>query len=329
MQLRRHGLLATLFALLALVFFVIPALALAATPLPVVATFSVLGDMVRTIGGERVQVTTLVGPNGDPHVFRPTPRHAQAVAGADLVFANGLGFEGWMERLTDASGFAGQVVQVSDGITPLIAEDDHGHHNHGHDHGHHKDGHSKHGHADHEVPDPHAWHDLANGKIYARNTAAALIAADPAGQAFYEQRRDALIAEIETVERELQGLLATLPPGPHRVVTSHDAFGYFARAYGIEFLAPHGLSTEAEASARDLADLIRQIREHEVAAVFLENTADPRLIEQIQRETGVRVGGTLYSGALSGPEGPAATYLLMMRHNIRTLMAALAADKRG
>jgi len=288
----------------------------ASEPLSVVATFSILGDMVRTVGGERVTVTTLVGPNGDSHVFRPTPRHAQAMAGAKLVFANGLGFEGWMERLAQASGFAGKTVHVSDGIEPLDAEGDH---DHDHDHGP-----KKPDSGDHSVPDPHAWHDLANGKIYAHNIAAALIAADPAGQAVYSQRRDAYIAEIEAVERELAVSLSQLPAGRHRVVTSHDAFSYFAHAYGIEFLAPHGVSTESEASARDLAALIRQIRGEEVAAVFLENIADPRLIEQIQRETGARIGGTLYSGGLSDRQGPAATYLAMMRHNIRTLMAALS-----
>ncbi len=283
----------------------------ASEPLPVVATFSILGDMARTIGGARVSVTTLVGPNGDPHVFRPTPRHAQAMAGAKLVLANGLGFEGWMERLVGASGFAGNMVYVSDGIVPLEAEDDHGH-AHSHDR-----------HDDHEAPDPHAWHDLANGKTYARNIAAALSAADPAGSAFYAQRLDAYTAEIETIEADLRAQLAKLPAGPHRVVTSHDAFGYFAHAYGIVFLAPQGVSTESQPSASDLAALIRQIRGEAVQAVFLENIANPRLIEQIQRETGVRLGGTLYSGGLSQVDGPAPTYLAMMRHNIRALMSAL------
>lgn len=298
----------TVFLALALLS---PGRVVAAESMPVVATFSILGDMVQTIGGARVQVTTLVGPNGDPHVFRPTPRHAQAMAGATLVFANGLGFEGWMERLAEASGFHGRMILVSQGIETLEAK---GHHDHEHQHK---------ASNDHGAPDPHAWHDLGNGKIYARNIAAALIAADPPGKGFYEQRRDAFVLEIAALEQELAASLATLPPGPHRVVTSHDAFGYFDHAYGIEFLAPQGVSTEAEASAKDLAGLIRQIRGQKVAAVFLENIADPRLIEQIQRETGARIGGTLYSGSLSEPDGPAATYLAMMRHNISALLAAL------
>jgi zinc/manganese transport system substrate-binding protein len=296
----------------------------AAAPMPVAATFSILGDMVEQIGGERVQVATLVGPDGDPHVFRPTPQHAQAMAGARLVFANGLGFEGWMERLVAASGFKGRLVTVSDGVKPLITSGLRWHERvqaaargGGHEHGHESEGQQG-------APDPHAWHDLANARIYAGNIAAALIEADPEGRAFYEARRDRYLAEIVALEADLRGRLAALPPGEHLVVTGHDAFRYFARAYGINFMAPVGVSTEADASARDIALLIRQIKANQAAAVFMENISDPRLIAQIQRETGAAMGGTLYSGALSGPDGPAPTYLAMMRHNIETLMAALA-----
>jgi len=317
----------------------------AAEPLPVVATFSILADMVRTIGGDRVGLTTLVGPDGDAHVFHPTPQHAEAVGKARLVFANGLGFEGWMDRLMEAAGFRGRVVTVTDGINVLeVGElEEHGH-EHGRDeHPHEKDHGSSHGeepHADahghtgdyepengndhdHGDVDPHAWQDLGNAKIFVTNIAAALSDADPAGRRVYERNRDAYIAEIGTVERELRNALASLPGGPHRVVVPHHAFGYFERAYGLEFVAPQGLSTESEASAKDVARLIREIRSENVDAVFLENIADPRLIQQIERETDARIGGTLYSGALSDPNGPAATYLAMMRHNIRALAAAL------
>ncbi len=306
----RRYLMAGLLVLTGLVIGAAPACA--NEPLPVVATFSILGDMVQTVGGERVAVTTLVGPDGDPHVFRPTPRHAQMMAGAELVFANGLGFEGWMERLTDAAGFQGRMVVVSDGVHALAADKSHEHGKKNHDHK--------------AAPDPHAWQDLANAQIYVANIARALIAADPEGQTAYAARRDRYIAELAALDRELKERLARLPPGPRQVVSAHDAFGYFARAYGVVFLAPEGVSTEAEPSARDIALLVRQIRAEDVAAVFLENTSDPRLIEQIRRETDARIGGTLYSGALSGPEGPAATYLVMMRHNIETLLAALHAE---
>lgn len=293
----------------------------AAAPMPVAATFSILGDMVEQIGGERVQVATLVGADGDPHVFRPTPQHAQAMAGAKLVFANGLGFEGWMERLVAASGFKGRLVTVSDGVKPLTARGLRWHERvqatareGGHERERGGEG----------ATDPHAWHDLENARIYAGNIAAALIEADPDGRDFYEKRRDRYLAEIAALEADLRKRLAALPPGGHLVVTGHDAFGYFARAYGINFMAPVGVSTEADASARDIALLIRQIKANQAAAVFMENISDPRLIAQIQRETGAAMGGTLYSGALSGPDGPAPTYLAMMRHNIETLMTALA-----
>lgn len=285
-------------------------------PIPVVATFSILGDMVKQVGGERVHVELLVGPDGDAHVFQPTPRHAQTVAKAELLFANGLGFEGWMDRLIEASGFTGTLVSLADGVKTISAEGGH-HHGHGHDHGHHKD------HDDGPVPDPHAWHTLENAKIYAANAAAALTAADPEGAAYYQGELKRYLAEIGELENDLFEQLLALPPGAHRVVTSHDAFGYFADAYGIEFLAPLGTSTESEASAKDVAQLIRQIKTDKIAAIFLETTTDPRLIQQIQQETGVQIGGTLYTGALSGPNGPASTYLAMMRHNIATLMAVL------
>jgi zinc/manganese transport system substrate-binding protein len=272
----------------------------AVTTVPVTATFSILGDMVQAIGGKRVTVTTLVGSDGDPHVYEPRPEDARAVTQAAALFLNGMGFEGWLDRLVDSSDFRGGLVIVSQGVEPLVIGNGRG------------------------VKDPHAWHDLANAKIYATNIAAGLITSDPDGRSYYEKAHDAYIKEINAVEREVKKRLGSLPPSHRRAVISHDSFGYFGRAYGIEFLAPQGLSTEAEPSANDLATLIRQIREENVRALFLENASDPRLIEQIQRETGVRIGGTLYSDALSGPDGPAPTYLAMMRHNIRTLATALA-----
>jgi zinc/manganese transport system substrate-binding protein len=325
--------------------------------LPVVATFSILGDLVHVVGQDRVAITTLVGPDGDAHVFHPTPQHADAVGKSRLVFANGLGFEGWMDRLMEAVDFKGTTVTVSDGIKALKAgeDDDHGHEEHdlhkeGHDdhkdhsHGskdHHeaKDHHEseddhgdKHDHAgdyhahDHGEFDPHAWQDIANIKIYVTNIAEALSKADPNSQAMYERNRDAYIVRLDALEKELRQQLAATPGAPHRVAAPHDAFGYFERAYGVEFVALQGLSTESEVSAKDVASLIRDIRAGGVDAIFVENIADTRLIEQVQRETDITIGGTLFSGALSGPDGPAATYLDMMRHNIDTLLAALKKD---
>jgi zinc/manganese transport system substrate-binding protein len=282
-------------------------------PVPVVASFSILADMVRQVGGERVAVTTLVGPNGDAHVYQPTPADAKALARARLLVLNGLGFEGWMARLQRSSGFKGAVAIASTGAaTQARAEDDHGH------------AHSGAGGRARPAADPHAWQNLANAKVYAANIRDALAAADPEGRAAYAANAARFAAAVDVLDAEVRAALAGIPAERRKVITTHDAFGYFGRAYGVTFLAPESVSTEAEASARDVAAIIRQIRADKVPAVFIENVTDPRLLEQIGRETGVRIGGTLFSDALSGPEGPAATYLDMVRHNVRTLVAALA-----
>ncbi len=279
-----------------------PALAGAETPRRVVASFSILGDLVREIGGDRVSLTTLVGPGGDAHVYEPTPADARGVGEAAVLIVNGLGFEGWIERLVEASGFAGRKVIAAARVEPRQAEAGHG------------------------DLDPHAWQDPSNVALYVAQIRDGLIAADPAGASDYRARAERYLAELRALDTELRETLGKIPPPRRKVVTSHDAFGYFAAAYGIQFLAPMGVSTEAEASAADVAALIRQIRAQAIPAVFVENISDPRLLEQIQRETGARLGGTLYSDALSPADGPAGTYLAMMRHNAATLAAALTPD---
>jgi zinc/manganese transport system substrate-binding protein len=285
----------------------------AGEPLQVVASFSILGDLVARVGGDRVAVTTLVGPDGDAHVYQPTPADARALAAADLVVVNGLGFEGWIDRLVAASGYRGPIVVASRGIEPLPSGDGHGH---GHGHGHR-------GQAAHQ-PDPHAWQDVRNVIAYVATIAAALEAADPAGADAYRAAAATFTEELAALDAEIRGSLAAIPRERRRLITSHDAFTYFAHAYDVEFLAASGVSTEAEASAADVARLIRQIRKEAVRAIFVENVSDPRLIEQIARETGAKIGGTLYSDALSGPEGPAASYVAMMRHNATAIAGALA-----
>lgn len=279
----------------------------AAEPMRVTASFSILGDLVRQVGGERVAVTTLVGPNGDAHVYQPTPADARALAGSKLLVVNGLGFEGWMARLQTSSGFKGSVVTASAGVKPQRMEDEHGH---GHAHG-------------RAINDPHAWQSLANGRLYVAAIRDGLAKADPDGRAAYEANAVKLLAAIDALEPEVRAAIAKIPAGQRKLITTHDAFGYFGTAYGLEFIAPEGVSTESEASAADVAKIIRQIKARKVPAVFLENVTDKRLIEQIARESGARIGGTLYSDALSGPDGPASTYLDMVRHNVRTLAAAL------
>jgi zinc/manganese transport system substrate-binding protein len=276
-----------------------------------VATFSILGDMVARVGGDRVEVKTLVGPGGDAHVYQPTPADAAELAKARLVFQNGLKFEGWMEKLIESSGYKGSVVTTTEGIDTISVPDRHGKRDkHGHDHS--------------GKADPHAWQSLANALIYVRNIKDGLCRLDIDGCATYAANAAAYVKEIELLNGQIKAQMAAVPPAARKVITSHDAFAYFARAYGIRFLSPRGVSTESEASAKDVARLIDQIRKEKVKALFVENISDPRLIKQIGRETGVALGGTLYSDALSASGGPAATYLDMMRHNARLISGAMA-----
>lgn len=274
--------------------------------LPVVASFSILADFVREVGGERVALTTLVGPDGDAHVYSPSPADAKAMAAASLVVVNGLKFEGWLTRLLKSSGTKAKLATATEGVTPLKMQDD----GHGHGHG---------------GEDPHAWQSVSNAKVYVANILKALSAADPAGKAIYEANAAAYLAKFDTLEGEIRATVARIPADRRKAITSHDAFAYFAKAYGIAFVAPQGVSTEAEASARDVGRIIRQVKAQKISAVFLENISNPRLAEQIARESGARIGGRLYSDALSGSDGPAGTYIAMMKHNISVIEKALAA----
>jgi zinc/manganese transport system substrate-binding protein len=269
-----------------------------------VASFSILGDLVRNVGGDRVEVENLVGPNGDVHVYSPTPGDARKLAAANVVFVNGLGLEGWMTRLVVASNAKAPVVVVSKGITPRRME------------GEEKSGRRI-------AIDPHAWQSVADAKSYVANIRDGLIAVDPAGKATYGANADAYLVKLDELENEVRVAIASIPADRRKIITTHDAFGYFGAAYGMAFIAPEGVSTEAEPSAKDVARIIIQIKKQKIPAVFLENTSDPRLMDQIAHETGASIGGTLYSDALSEPGGPAATYIEMMRHNIRQFTKAL------
>jgi zinc/manganese transport system substrate-binding protein len=289
----------------AAILLALPGRADAADKVKAVASFSILGDMVRQVGGDRVEVVTLVGPNGDAHVFSPTPTDAKALASADVFFVNGLGFEGWIDRLEKSAGFKGEVVVASEGVKPLtMIEEERG--------------------APETVIDPHAWQDLANGKIYVANIRDGLIAADPDGKSAYEANAVKYLGAIGEEERAVVAALGALPEARGKIITSHDAFGYFGKAYGLEIIAPQGVSTESEASAQDVAKIIRQIKQQKIPAVFIENITDHRLLDQIARETGAKIGGALYSDALSETDGPAPTYLDMFRHNAGAITAALS-----
>lgn len=290
----------------------------AADKVAVVTSFSILGDLTRQVGGDRVEVTTLVGPGGDVHVFSPAPADAKRIANARLIVTNGLALEGWLPRLISASGAKAPVIVASKGVNAAHLDDND---DKGHDHKHdHAQGHAH----DHGGVDPHAWQDVGNVKIYVKNIRDGLIAADPDGRVIYEANATAYLARLDELDGEVRRQMAAIPADSRRIITTHDAFGYFGRAYGLTLIAPQGLSTETEASAADVARVIRQIRTDKARAVFLENAADARLMQRIAQETGAKVGGRLYTDSLSPADGPAPTYIDMMRSNVDTLAKALA-----
>ena len=282
--------------------------------LDVTTSFSILGDLVSQVGGERVKVRTLVGADEDAHAFQPRPSDARNVGGAALVVVNGLGFDDWMVRLARSGGYKGEVVVASAGIETLgMAKDDHDH-----DHGH------RSGTPDAKAVDPHAWQDVGNVRRYVANIADALAKADPEGATAYRANAERYDGELKALDAEIRAAFAALPAERRKVVSSHDAFGYFDRAYGIRFLSPVGVSNNAEPTAQGVARLIRQLKAEKVPAVFIENVADPRLIERIRSESGAQIGGTLYSDALSKAGGPAPSYVQMMRANLDALRQALS-----
>ncbi|MDO9403837.1 MAG: zinc ABC transporter substrate-binding protein [Polaromonas sp.] len=287
----------------------------AADKLPVVASFSILGDIVRVIGGDRVEVSTLVGPDQDAHVFEPSPADAKKVAQARLLISNGLGFDPWLAKLSRSAGYKGASVVASNGVKTLRAPEEEGHDAH--------DKHDKHDKHDHGEIDPHAFQDPARVTTYVRNISAALAQADPAGAATYRANAAAYQAQLGELDVWAKQQLAVIPAAKRKVITSHDAFGYLGARYGITFLAPQGVSTDSEASAKDVATLIRQIRKDRIKAVHIENMTNPKLLEQLGREAGVAMGAALYADALSVSGGPADSYLKLMRHNITELVSSM------
>jgi len=285
------------FWLIGLMLVASAASAHAQARLDVVASFSILGDFARNVGGERVNVMTLVGPDGDVHVYTPAPADAKKIADAKLVIINGLGLEGWLPRLVQSSGNKTAIVAATNGIAPLKIGGD---------------------------ADPHAWQSVANARIYVANIRDALVAADPGGAGIYRANAQSYLAKLDALDREVREAMTRIPQARRKVISTHDSFGYFAAAYGVEFIAPLGVSTESEVSARDIAGIITHIRTAKIPAVFLENISDPRLMRRISTETGARIGGTLYSDSLTGEKGDAPTYIDMVRHNIKALTSALS-----
>jgi len=267
-----------------------------AAPIRVVASFSILADLTRAVGGDAVEVTSIVGPGGDAHVYQPTPADAGRIEAATLLVANGLGLDDWLRRLAEAAHYRGPIIIASAGIGPLLTGG---------------------------APDPHEWQDIANARVYAASIAAALEAADPDRADLYRQRAAAYDAELADLDRSVRAAIDTVPSVQRRVITSHDAFAYYGRAYGVTFLAPVGMDEESEPSAAAVAALIRQIRTAGTRALFVENMTDPRLIRHLAEEAGARIGGTLFADALSPPGEGGDTYVTMMRHNTEALVAAM------
>lgn len=265
-----------------------------------VASFSILGDIVHQVGGEHVKVSSLVGPNGDPHTFEPAPKDSKLIASSDVVFVSGLGLEGWMDRLIGASGYHGELVTASKGISTHQMEDD-----------------------GKTVTDPHAWNSMANGVIYATNVMNALIAADPEDAEYFKARGNAYIQQLQKLDAWAKSEFSAIPVDKRKVLTSHDAFGYFGREYNVTFMAPVGFSTESEASASGVADLIKQMKQESVKSYFFENQTDPRLVRQIAAATGAKPGGELYPESLSTADGPASTYEKAFTHNVEAIVASM------
>lgn len=278
---------------------------LAAEPMQVVTSFSILADLVQVVGGERVKVQALVGPDADAHEFTPSPADAKAILGARLFVINGLNFEPWAQKLAKSAAYPGSTLVASQGVKPrsMPAEEDHGH--------------------GHSATDPHAWQDPTNVKLYVKNIAKSLSSLDPQGADSYQKNSSAYIKELDALDAFAKEQLTSLTRQQRQVITSHDAFGYFGAHYQIRFLAPQGLSTEGEPSAKEVAQLIRQIKQDKIRAVFVENMSNPRLLAQIAKDTGVTLGPKLYVDALSGPNEPASSYLKLMHHNITQLVAGM------
>lgn len=285
-----------------------------AAPLKVVASFTVIADFAKNVGGERVNITTIVGPDGDAHVYEPSPADAVAMAGADVVLVNGLHFEGFLQRLVDASATKAAIVTLTKGVTPIDFKPEFADADAAEGAG---TGGGK------TVTDPHAFQSIANAKIYVKNIAEAFCAADSGGCDSYKANAAAYTTKLDALEGEVKAAIQSIPEAKRVVITSHDAFGYFEHEYGLTFLAPQGISTDSEPSAADVAKLVEQVKQDKAAAIFVENITNPRLIEQIAGETGIKVGGTLYSDALSGSDGPASTYIDMMHNNITQIKGAI------
>lgn len=295
----------------------------AANKLPVIATYSILGDMVQNVGGELIDLKVLVGPDGDAHAYEPVPADSASLLQAKVLFENGLEFETWLDDLYTASGSQAVRAVVSEGITPLKApeEGEHGHAE-GESHSASEAGQEEH---DHGEFDPHIWHSVANSEIMVANIAKALSAADPTNATIYQANAATYTTQLKELDAFIKQEVATLPAERRKIVTTHDTFGYFAQDYGFEIVGTAlGITTEtADPSAAQIADLVTDIKATGVPAIFAENIANSTVMETIAKEAGVKLVPELYTDAL-GPQGSEGeTYIKMMRFNTTTMVTAL------
>jgi zinc/manganese transport system substrate-binding protein len=278
---------------------------IAADKLPVVVSFSILADVVQQVGGDHVTVQALVGPDADAHVFEPSPADVRIVSASRLMFINGLGFEGWLPRLVDAARYRGKVITATQGIEARAMSD-------AEDSGH-----------DHHHIDPHVWQDPLNVVVYVHNIVDALSTADVANATYYRQRGDAYIAQLNQIDTAIRQQIAAITPVKRRIITSHDAFGYFGKRYGVTFISAQGVSTDSEPDAKAISNLIQQIRREQTKAIFFENMSNRRLLDQITQDAHAKIGGKLYADALSSADGPAANYLALIQYNANEIVSGL------
>jgi len=265
----------------------------------VVATFSVLGDLVKIVAGDSVEVVTLVGPDGDAHTFEPTPKDGVSLAEADVIFENGVGFEAWLDKLYSSSKSKAKRVVVSEGLRLRTLENEH---------------------------DPHLWHDVKNAIHMVGVIRDKLAEADPPNADKYRANAAAYLDRLNTLDAWVVEKVGTLPKAKRKLVTSHDTFGYFADRYGFEVVGSglESVSTEAsDPSPAAFAKLVGEIKAAKVPAIFAENVHNPKLMERLAKEAGVKVAPPLFTDALGKPGSEGDTYEKMMRYNVSTIMDAL------
>lgn len=271
----------------------------------VVTSASIFADMAQVISGDLVAVASVVPIGGDPHTYEPTPSDVQLIARANLILINGLTFEGWINEMIENSGTRASVALITEGLEAIASEEYQ------------------------NSSDPHAWMSAKNGLTYVANIRDALIRLDPANAEIYRFNAGLYSLQLKDLDLYIQAQIARIPEYKRLLITSHDAFRYYGRQYGIQVEATLGTSTDAEVRTQDVARLTQLIRERQVPAIFVESTVNPKLIRQIASDQNVQIGGSLYADSLGEPGGVADTYLKMLQHNTDVIVAGLLGLSNG